>query len=203
MTTLTIDRSTEVQSLALEIDGSLARDAVLEGADSRSGDWVRRVEEFLGGVRPDRIVAGTGPGSFAGIRAALAFAQGWALGSECKVFGLPSACAFALPDGPSAVVGDARRGSYWVALFDGPKLALPVFLADAETLPKRVPLSAPVFSPDAKRIGSFLEETFGERWRKEPSAPLASGLAKAYLANPDLLVKEPLPIYLNPAVRTS
>ena len=87
--TLTIDRSTDAQSVAaVGEDGSVAGLA-LEGADCRSGDWAARVGEFVAGRAVDRIVVGTGPGSFAGIRAALAFAQGYAIGSGCKVLGLP------------------------------------------------------------------------------------------------------------------
>ena len=59
--------------------------------DCRSGDWVEKLD--LDGV--GRIVVGTGPGSFAGIRSALAFAQGYALGRPCEVFGMPSPCALA------------------------------------------------------------------------------------------------------------
>lgn len=58
---------------------------------SRDGRWVETLD--LDGV--ERIVVGTGPGSFAGIRAALAFAQGFALGRSCEVVGLPSPCAIA------------------------------------------------------------------------------------------------------------
>ena len=58
--------------------------------DDSRGDWVESLD--LDGV--DRIVVGTGPGSFAGIRSALAFAQGYALGRpSCEVLGLPSPCA--------------------------------------------------------------------------------------------------------------
>ena len=59
--------------------------------EGRGGDWSESLD--LDGV--DRIVVGTGPGSFAGIRSALAFAQGFALGSKCEVMGLPSPCAVA------------------------------------------------------------------------------------------------------------
>ena len=59
--------------------------------ESRSGEWVEELD--LDGV--ERIVVGTGPGSFAGIRSALAFAQGFALGRGCEVLGLPSPCAVA------------------------------------------------------------------------------------------------------------
>ena len=59
--------------------------------ECRDGSWVEKLD--LEGV--ERIVVGTGPGSFAGIRSALAFAQGYALGKKCEVLGLPSACALA------------------------------------------------------------------------------------------------------------
>ena len=68
-------------------------------------------------------------------------------------------------------------------------------------LPKRVPQSAKVFTPDAKRIGGKLAEMFGDRYDEKGGVPTAEGLAKAFLANSRLLVSEPLPIYLNPAVR--
>ena len=52
---------------------------------ARSGDWAAELD--LDGV--GRIVVGTGPGSFAGIRAAIAFAQGFAIARGCEVLGLP------------------------------------------------------------------------------------------------------------------
>ena len=112
---------------------------------------------------------------------------------------LPAA-AYSKQEGPVAVIGDARRGLFWIALFDGPQLAVPVFQVKQDELKLRVPLSADVVSPDAKRIGAVLAEEFEERF-KDCGAPLAEGLARAMLANEKLLVKEPLPIYLNPAVR--
>ena len=170
--------------------------------EGRGGDWSESLD--LDGV--DRIVVGTGPGSFAGIRSALAFAQGFALGSKCEVMGLPSPCAVAaqLYSGgtvfPLAVVGDARRGKFWVALFDGFRLACAVFQVDGEHLPLRVPLSAKVVTPDDVRIGDRLAETFGERYIGG-ARPTADGLRAFAEACPSALVAEPLPIYLNPAVR--
>ncbi len=201
-TALVIDRSTDVQSAALVADGQLVRSIVFADSDSRSGDWVVKVHGFLEGVRPGRIVVGTGPGSFAGIRAALAFAQGWALvETACEVLGLPSPCALARAGAPLAVVGDARRGRFWVALFDGFNLVTPIFQTDCDNLAMRVPLGSPVVSPDHRRIGSVLSEMFAERYDAKDGVPTAKGLAQALLANPGLLVREPLPIYLNPAVR--
>ena len=173
--------------------------------EGRSGDWTESLD--LDGVA--RIVVGTGPGSFAGIRSALAFAQGYALGAKCEVLGLPSPCAVAAqvyrtapdsPDFPLAVVGDARRGKFWIALFDGFRLACPVFQVDEAMLDVRVPLAAKVATPDAERIGARLGEVFGERYVGGVK-PTAEGLRAFAEADPSVLAPEPLPIYLNPAVR--
>ena len=110
--------------------------------ECRDGGWVKALD--LEGV--ERIVVGTGPGSFAGIRSALAFAQGYALATKCEVLGLPSACAIAAQVIKQsnnsnnqtihlAVVGDARQGKIWVALFDGFKLERDVFQVNQDELP--------------------------------------------------------------------
>ena len=194
--------------------------------ECRSGDWTEKLDvEGVG-----RIVVGTGPGSFAGIRSALAFAQGYALGSKCEVLGLPSPCAIAADyfaaaqsvnqtigqspanqtikqskqsnniPGPLAVVGDARRGKFWIALFDGYRLVCDVFQVDRELLPLRVPIGVKVVSPDAARIDAVLKESFGDNYLGL-RLPTAEGLQRFAEANPEILKSEPLPIYLNPAVR--
>ena len=170
--------------------------------EGRNGDWAEGLD--LAGV--ERIVVGTGPGSFAGIRSALAFAQGYALGSKCEVLGLPSPCAVAAQvyaDGagfPLAVVGDARRGKFWIALFEGLKLVCPVFQVEKDALSLRIPLAAKVATTDAERIGDVLAETFEERYIGGVK-PTSDGLKAFAEENPSALVAEPLPIYLNPAVR--
>jgi len=243
--------------------------------ECRNGDWAEKLD--LEGV--ERIVVGTGPGSFAGIRSALAFAQGYALGKKCEVLGLPSACACAaqvfgyveMPGmendfrgdsvmlvgadvlgGPQsrynvncvvgsiagrpevapyhfaasanlrhdqtftssstfdpqpspshhrlAVVGDARQGKVWIALFDGYRLERDVFQINAADLAGTVPAGYGVTTPDAKRIDGLLRETFGNRYRGGQT-PTDEGLRLFAEACPSVLRPEPLPIYLNPAVR--
>ena len=162
---------------------------------SRDGNWVKELD--LDGV--ERIVVGTGPGSFAGIRSALAFAQGYALGKSCEVLGLPSACALA-GDGKIAVIGDARQGKAWIALFDGFKLEREVFQVEQSELKGTVPADCRVTTPDEQRIGALLAETFGERYLGGQT-PTSEGLRRFAEAAPEILKPEPLPIYLNPAVR--
>lgn len=191
----------------------------------RDGNWIASLE--LDGV--ERIVVGTGPGSFAGIRAALAFAQGFALGRPCEVLGLPSPCAIAAQlggRGPLAVIGDARRGKLWIALFDCFLLVRDIFQIDSgvsvgpvptisgsvptdegsvprdlsEVLVGSVPTDCRVVTPDEARIGALLKATFGARYLGG-QAPTAEGLRAFAEANPSALRPEPRPIYLNPAVR--
>ena len=168
----------------------------------RGGDWTESLD--LDGVQ--RLVVGTGPGSFAGIRSALAFAQGYALGRPCEVLGLPSACAVAAQvfaaagTVPLAVVGDSRRGMAWVAIFDGFEQKGAVFQVAQAELKGTVPADCRVVTPDAERIGDLLREAFGARYLGG-EVPTAEGLRRFAEACPAALKPEPLPIYLNPAVR--
>ena len=174
--------------------------------ECRKGDWVEKLD--LEGI--ERIVVGTGPGSFAGIRSALAFAQGYALGKPgMEVLGLPSACAiaatfFSQPQPSTStcltVVGDARQGKLWIAEFEGYNLVKDIYQIESADLRLRLSTSTSIVSPDDKRIGELLKSTFGERYVGE-RLPTAEGLRLFAEANPAVLVKEPLPIYLNPAVR--
>lgn len=220
--TLFAERSSGTQSLALVAGGAVVKEAVLEGADCRSGDWALRVRDFIGGAELEAVCAGTGPGSFAGVRAALAFAQGYAAGADfawlsagrpgaaapalsdaapqCEVLGMPSPCAMMRQGLRTAVIGDARRGSLWVALLDGFTMPRGIFQTDAAGLREAVPPDYVVATPDAARIGALLAEVFGED-AVRAEVPLAGGLARAALANPALLSHSPSPVYLNPAVR--
>jgi tRNA threonylcarbamoyl adenosine modification protein YeaZ len=167
-------------------------------------------EHGLGFSGLDRIVVGTGPGSFAGIRGALAFAQGLALGIKAKrpelaqesiVYGLPSAAALAGAAGLTAVVGDARRGLFWVVVYEGAKMVSGFRLVQREDLAAAVSEAATVLTSDGVRIGETLKEMSGDRYAGS-RPPSAGELARIALAHPDVLVREPLPVYLSPAVRT-
>ena len=204
MNLLVIDRSTATQSVALVADGKIVP-RVFAGEDSRSGDWPVKVRDFLAanGVAPadlDQIVVGQGPGSFAGIRAALAFAQGMALGSRAQVVGLPSAAALTRDHAKVAVVGDARRDRYWVILYDGVVPVKDFFLVAKEELGAAVPDGYTVVTPDGHRIDQLLRDHYGARYAGALT-PLAARLAEVAVAHPEQLKPEPLPVYLQAAVR--
>lgn len=176
-------------------------------SSARDGKWAADID--VSGV--ERIVVGTGPGSFAGVRSAIAFAQGCSLGSGCEVLGLPSPCAIAgeagfapspsFPEGKTlAVVGDARRGKRWICLFKGEKGPVEVFQVDQGELEGALPPAADIVSPDDSRLSGELKTLFAERYLG-CRAPTDEGLRAYAEADPSSLTREPTPIYLNPAVR--
>ena len=207
MNLLVIDRSTDTQSVAVAKDGKVIG-RVFAGMDSRSAEWPLKIRDFLAsnGLAVndlDQVLVGQGPGSFAGIRAALAFAQGLALGNtsrETKVVGLPSTYALTCDGVRTAVIGDARRDRFWIVLYDGVKCAQDFTLVSKDELAKAVPENYAVVTPDGARIEPLLQAIFANLY-KGSLVPLAQRLAEVAIAHPELPKPEPLPLYLQPAVR--
>lgn len=146
--------------LALELSsarGSLAwRDGevhlVQEWANDRknSGEFFQslaKMQKEFG--PPGRIVVGLGPGSYAGTRIAISAAIGLQLAAKAELIGLSSLCAIEC-DGPEyAVVGDARRQSFFLAEVRHRILSAPPALQTPDALrPALADLGArmPIFS---------------------------------------------------------
>lgn len=207
MNLLVIDRSTDTQSVAVAKDGKVVG-RVFAGMDSRSAEWPLKIRDFLAtnGLTVndlDQVLVGQGPGSFAGIRAALAFAQGLALGNKSratKVVGLPSTYALTCDGARTAVIGDARRDRFWIVLYDGVKCVQDFTLVSKDELAKAVPENYAVVTPDGARIEPLLQAVFADCY-KGSLVPLAQRLAEVALAHSELPKPEPLPLYLQPAVR--
>lgn len=107
----------------------------------------------------DRVLVGTGPGSYSGTRVGIAAAQGIGLALDCPVIGLPSILAVPCAGGGAncLAMGDARRGSFWICGIDQLRLASPPQLVDATALAEAVAEAltggSPVFSfEDAGRF---------------------------------------------------
>jgi len=211
MATLAIDRATDAPNAAVDFGGDI-KAFTLEGCDARSGDWVLRLRDALSsfGLKfgdIDRFIVGQGPGSFAGTRSALAFVQALALPSGKGVFGLPSPAGMTSAGGAVTVVGDARRGLFWVVSYDGAIETSPLRLVAREELPGAVPQCGTVRTSDGERIAPVLAEVFGDRFERsqKPVAgidfPSAARLLEVAREAPGSLAAEPLPIYLSPAVR--
>jgi len=83
---------------------------------------VPMLDELLGGRRAGRIVVGVGPGSFTGIRVAIAAAHGLAIGWNAELMGMSSLALLAAgsrTDGDVAAAVIGGHGEIFIQQFDG------------------------------------------------------------------------------------
>lgn len=83
---------------------------------------VPMLDELLGGRRAERILVGVGPGSFTGIRVAIAAAHGLAIGWNAELLGMSSLALLAAgaeADGDVAAAVTGGHGELFVQQFDG------------------------------------------------------------------------------------
>ena len=118
---LALDTSTPACTAALfAADGSLfaARDEVIGRGHAER--LVPLIAEMLDGHMPSQLLVGVGPGSFTGIRIAIAAAQGLAIGWDVPVHGMSSLAllAAAAPgEGPVAAALAGGHGELFVQQF--------------------------------------------------------------------------------------
>jgi tRNA threonylcarbamoyladenosine biosynthesis protein TsaB len=122
---LALDTATEAIVLALRCGPRLYVRAAREGL-RHAQSLAPQVEQLLAQAglvasELDLVVAGTGPGSFTGLRIALATARGIARGAGCPLVGVPTldALAWARRFWPALVVPviDARKGRVYAAFY--------------------------------------------------------------------------------------
>lgn len=104
------------------------------------------------GRRLDLIVVGRGPGSYGGVRVGIAVAHGLSLALGAPIVGLSSLEAMGSGESDYAVIGDARRQSWFVARVENGRLSgepqltdQPGLIADLTLLHRR---GNPVYTAD-------------------------------------------------------
>ncbi len=117
---LILETSTDTASIALVLNGEVVSEKCFVSDRRHNALLFQPLSEiFLEHGRPklDGVIVGSGPGSYSGTRVGIAAAQGAALVSNCITVAVPSLLATpeALSGKPCLAVGDARRGSYWLA----------------------------------------------------------------------------------------
>jgi len=127
--------------LAVEFSSEQRSVAVMQASDGSSAVLLGRavegevhralglVEEALQKARCERedietIAVGLGPGSYTGIRGAIALAQGWQLGRPVNLVGISSAECLAAGAkqqklfGPANIIIDAQKQEFYLARYD-------------------------------------------------------------------------------------
>jgi tRNA threonylcarbamoyladenosine biosynthesis protein TsaB len=152
---------------------------------------VPMIGELLDGRRADSIIVGVGPGSFTGIRVAIAAAHGLAIGWGAELAGMSSLALLAtgaIGQGEVAAAVIGGHGELFVQQFDG------ATTEPTSELRNLAPVDAARFATAALVVGSGAEQLVGARGRGEareawPSAANALKLPQQLRSMP------PKPVY--------
>lgn len=128
MTILALEFSSGRRSVALARDGKVLSEAVQQ-TNGRATNAFGLIEKALGEAGLEReaieiIAVGLGPGSYTGIRAAIALAQGWQLARGTKLLGVSSVEAIAAQAQAERVFGqvnvviDAQRNEFYLTTWE-------------------------------------------------------------------------------------
>lgn len=219
---LAIEQSTAISSLAMMHDYSIVAERNWEESHVRNQHFFTLLPDLLkeASIDPagiDTFALGLGPGSFSGLRCALAAFQGLALPEKKPVFGISSAEALAWQTmnetGAESVMvlGDARRGHIWYVCYDkNNDFAVKrdwISLVSTELLPSKLAMCNMIVTSDWDRIGRFLQTVpAGTRVLENKQTPTARTVGElAFRKISKNIPSEKLtPIYLHPpvAVRT-
>jgi tRNA threonylcarbamoyl adenosine modification protein YeaZ len=113
--TLAIDTSTSRGSVALLADDALLLDEFFTADRSHSATLFVALEKTRAlTARVDQIAVGLGPGSFAGVRIAIAAAIGLEFSLGAQLIGIPSVAALETSEPAYVAIGDARRETFYL-----------------------------------------------------------------------------------------
>ena len=134
MKILALELSSARGSVALFNDGNVVFVREWQNDRKNSGPFFEYLAEVLKEFeKPDTIIVGLGPGSYAGTRIAISAAIGLQAASQSRLIGFPSICAIECDTAEYCVIGDARRQTFFLARIHGNNLAeSPTLMAEAE-----------------------------------------------------------------------
>src|SRR5205823_4676151 len=174
MKILALELSSACGSVALFNDGNVVFFREWPNDRKNSGPFFEYLAEVLKEFeKPDTIIVGLGPGSYAGTRIAISAAIGLQAASQSRLIGCPSICAIECDAAEYCVIGDARRQTFFFACIRGNELVDgPTLMTEAELREKLDKLD--------KKMSIFTTEKLSQFERAEiryPSAKLLANLA--------------------------
>ena len=196
MILLALEFSTNQRSVAL-----LSRQGVIafkseEGGRGKSG--IALIAEILSETRVEtaqisKIAVGLGPGSYTGVRSAIAIAQGWQLGRAVSVIGVSSVEVLARDaqksnfHGEIEIIIDAQKNELYRARYSLDTNQSALLEALHLTPVTSIPSEATIVGPDAPKFITRAHNLFPRAdtlgalaWNNPKSAP-AEKLAPIYL----------------------
>ena len=198
MRILALEFSSAQRSVAWhDHEGRLRQVADVIEPETRGTTAFALLDQLLQGNREiDLVAVGLGPGSYAGIRAAISIAQGWQLAKEVPVVGISSMTAMAqeVPArGQVHLAIDAQRGEFYLGTYlvddSDVKEVRPIRLASAEEIRTLLGTGQPVFGPE-------LPEALGGGIKLYPTATAVARLATGGVK--PIPAENLEPIYLRP-----
>jgi tRNA threonylcarbamoyladenosine biosynthesis protein TsaB len=185
--TLALDTALAACTAGLVQDGKLVaqqQEQLVRGHAERLVPMVQEILQAAGNPAISRIVTTLGPGSFTGLRVALAAAQAFGLAWGCDVCGVSTLAAVAFDcrngDGQTILVShDAGRGQSYAQLFDADANALTGF----KSMPADA-VAAWATTENARRTGSAT-----------PDLRFPSPLAMAAMVNAGRASRQLAPVY--------
>jgi tRNA threonylcarbamoyladenosine biosynthesis protein TsaB len=198
---LIIETSTDAASIALVLDGAVvAEKSFISDRRHNALLFQPLAEIFSENGQPtlDGVIVGSGPGSYSGTRVGIAAAQGAALVANCKAIAVPSILATpeAISEKSCLALGDARRGSFWLAHIDNHALLGAPLLTDTRGFHDAIE------NAHSNNIPTFCLHTISGS-EVTTSRPTAHGLWHAWNLSSEITrsywaSQPPQPIYLAP-----
>lgn len=196
--------STDVSVAIAHDDGSLIEEAAWTSEQRQSAELLPRLLALIEGrghrlADATAIAVGIGPGSFTGLRVAMALAKGLAVSLGCPIVGVPSLAAWldAEPDALAAVARAGAREAYLLARDDErPAIvdhsALPAGLDRAVVVaPRELAPTLGLREARAPRGAGAIARRAGERLATDPAGDDLRLLEPVYLRAPRGVSGEP------------
>jgi tRNA threonylcarbamoyladenosine biosynthesis protein TsaB len=204
MKTLALEMSTARGSIAFRNGDEVLFDAAFAADRKHSGAFFENVRLCLERFgQPEKILVGLGPGSYAGVRIAIATAVGLCSTTGSKLVGIPSICALDVEPRDYCVVGDARRQSFFFARIESAQLIEgPILESQAELEVRLEGMSVPIFASESLPQFSQVQLAYPSASRLVDVAASQAGeiadvesLEPIYLRAPHITVPKPTRIF--------
>jgi len=190
MTRLILEASSTPGTWVLSRQGEILASGKLSGTVAAS--LIPSLQkELRDPPHPDQILVGVGPGSFSGIRSAIASAEGMAAVWHCPVLPIRSTGSIAWQFPQATLLGvfsDARRGDIFATFYASGKLERPTAVHPAAELPRLLSRCTLSVTPDGLA---------GVAQTALPDATSLAAYLHAHGLEPGLALE---PIHLRPAL---